>query len=351
MTRGSRLLGAIVATLPAGARERYREEWLADLEGAPEHGVSPLEVLLGAIGVSVRIDRTDPANSGSSVADLAARRGRWGLALLAIGGLLAVSTWLTGGWAAPPLAQVALIAAAAVGVAGLWAAGSATALAVPGRRQRILILIIAPVALLIIAMSALSAVVLISMALSFAGVVAVALLPATRPRAVDRRGVLALAAGFAAATLAMTAIGIAHVLVWNPLAKVPGRTLEQIYATMAAAGESPGWAVIGIWAGGAVASAIALVLAATLPAKALRARATRRRIVGAGLVGIAGTGISVWVAGFGMGMGLADTFATGGGDAAPGGAALVLLGVLAGIPATLLTVAPPRRDAVRDTVA
>lgn len=44
--------------LPPDRRERYREEWAADLEGAAELGLSPWRHALGVVGAAARISVT-----------------------------------------------------------------------------------------------------------------------------------------------------------------------------------------------------------------------------------------------------------------------------------------------------
>ena len=49
------------AVLPDSAtRARYREQWLADVDGAAEVGLSPLSVALGAAAAAVRLAATHP---------------------------------------------------------------------------------------------------------------------------------------------------------------------------------------------------------------------------------------------------------------------------------------------------
>ena len=48
MTAAERAIHAIAQTVPAHSRPRYREEWLADVAGAPDLGIAPTSVVLGA---------------------------------------------------------------------------------------------------------------------------------------------------------------------------------------------------------------------------------------------------------------------------------------------------------------
>lgn len=169
---------------------------------------------------------------------------------------------------------------------------------------------------------------------------------AAQPLPTWRRVVLALI--FTLLTLAVVATGVLHITVWNPLAKVPGLSLDEIFAAMAAANESPfvfcvaGWAIF--WG---VAAVIFVILAGLPP---LRTFFTARRIVVTGLllVGVT-TGFLFW-AGFNMGMSLADTFRTSGGDAAISDPVLAILGQLV-LVAALLIGLPPRRHRVELALA
>ena len=58
MTRRTHpLLWAATALLPAPERDRYREQWAADLEGARELGIAPASVAVGALRTAVSITR------------------------------------------------------------------------------------------------------------------------------------------------------------------------------------------------------------------------------------------------------------------------------------------------------
>jgi hypothetical protein len=61
----ARLARAIVylgsAVIPdASTRARYREQWLADVDGAAEVGLTPIRVAVGAATAAVRMATTDP---------------------------------------------------------------------------------------------------------------------------------------------------------------------------------------------------------------------------------------------------------------------------------------------------
>tara|TARA_B100000519_G_scaffold75210_2_gene64683 strand:+ start:16445 stop:16795 length:351 start_codon:yes stop_codon:yes gene_type:complete len=78
MSAAERLVRGVAATLPAAIRERHREEWLADLDGASEAGIARSDVAWGAAAFALTLSRSDPAVSGMTRPALAARRARWG---------------------------------------------------------------------------------------------------------------------------------------------------------------------------------------------------------------------------------------------------------------------------------
>jgi hypothetical protein len=131
---------------------------------------------------------------------------------------------------------------------------------------------------------------------------------------------------------AYAVVGALQILVWNPLAAVPGKGLEQIKAEMVAAGESMGEpAVYGF-------AVIGTVLALAILAVALLGRIKRvRTVVILGLVLLILGAPAFWIASFPAGMGIADTFMTHGGDHAPWGG--VLLRISLGAMLALLLVA------------
>jgi hypothetical protein len=47
------LISAAVAVLPAQLRERYREEWAADLRDSAEYGIRPHRIAFAALRLSV----------------------------------------------------------------------------------------------------------------------------------------------------------------------------------------------------------------------------------------------------------------------------------------------------------
>lgn len=158
------------------------------------------------------------------------------------------------------------------------------------------------------------------------------------------RGRVAIAAIFSVANFAVLGVGAAHILVWNPLARVPGLPLDEIYAQMRAVGEGTGaGGFVAAWAAFWALLTVAYLLATSLPGSA--PVLTGRRLVVVGLALIGATCAFHWFAGFNMGMSLADAFATGGGDAAWSGPLVAVVGQLALIAALFVGLAPRRATA------
>jgi hypothetical protein len=53
-------------------RERYREQWAADVRGAADLGLSPLRLALGAVGAAVRI-KASAAKEASTIGSKGSR--------------------------------------------------------------------------------------------------------------------------------------------------------------------------------------------------------------------------------------------------------------------------------------
>ncbi|MET2012624.1 hypothetical protein ABXJ56_13845 [Microbacterium chocolatum] len=134
-------------------------------------------------------------------------------------------------------------------------------------------------------------------------------------------GAVAIATAGAVAVAAYATVAILQILLWNPLAAAPGLSLTEIHDEMAAAGErvfAPG--VIGFLLVGPLL-AVFLLIAARRPD-------TTRSATAIGYLGVlAGGAVAYFLASFGPGMALADTFLISGADAAPAG--WILLGVSA----------------------
>lgn len=133
MSRAARFAVRLAArALPAGIRERHREEWLADLEGAREAGVRASGIAIGALLFSVTVQRDSPDVLGMPLSVAARRHARWATALLLSAGVLAFGTYITGGFGALTVvitlwATLAIVAA----LLGLVFAWRAAAIASP----------------------------------------------------------------------------------------------------------------------------------------------------------------------------------------------------------------------------
>jgi len=164
------------------------------------------------------------------------------------------------------------------------------------------------------------------LAAPLAGIVAI-LLPAdgSLPRASLRRRA-SLGAAFALAAFAVVAVSLTQILVWNPLAKVPGLPLDAIYAEMTAAGQlvvPAGHMILVMWAASSMLGAVGFA------AISLRPWQTTPRIAVEGFALVGLIAATQWFASFNMGMALADTFMTDGGDATIVGQAIMWIGQFA----------------------
>jgi hypothetical protein len=156
------------------------------------------------------------------------------------------------------------------------------------------------------------------------------------------RGRVALACGLAVVNLVLIALGTAHLLLWNPLAKVPGLTIDEIYFEMAQRGEGTGGNLIVAWVAFWALASIALAVLGSLERTA--SVLTSRRLIVLGLLLCGMTIFFHWWAGFAIGMSLADTFSTSGGDSALSGPILSVIGQLSIVSALFVALIPPRRD-------
>ena len=128
-----------------------------------------------------------------------------------------------------------------------------------------------------------------------------------------RRAVLAASVGFAVLA-AYSIAGAFQTLVWNPLAAVPGATLSEIHAALHAAGETLGAPRVIAW------SAVGVALAASVLIGSIIAAAPRAsHVIATYLLLIVLAAPSHMFVAFTGGMGIADAFATSGGDHAPWG--------------------------------
>lgn len=128
-------------------------------------------------------------------------------------------------------------------------------------------------------------------------------------------------AGVAAVTL-YAAFSAVQILVLNPLAALPGFTLDEIHGRMSAAGEAVGQPmVLGILGAGVV---FAIGVATVAIVRGAHPIVTTMCF----LAVLAGGAPAYFAAAFGPGMALADTFMISGGDASRWSLLLYLISVL-----------------------
>lgn len=125
------------------------------------------------------------------------------------------------------------------------------------------------------------------------------------------RHTLWISAAGVLATIAYATLAAVQILVLNPLAAAPGLTLDEIRAEMSGAGESLGSGAVFFVLGIGVALAIgAAVVSIVTKAPPIVPGMTSLALLMVGAIGY-------FMASFGAGMGLADTFGIGGADHSP----------------------------------
>ena len=357
MTAAETAVRLIARTLPVGVRNRYSEEWLADIEGSRELGLQPASVVGAAAITVLTMDRTDPSVTGIPRAHLARRRGSWAAAFLGSAAVLAVGLFLWGGYqslsifiAGPGLVINAVGAVVGLATAlflllGIIASIGALTAAADAHGWKLLRYLGLGVIASVVAILGLISTPLFGLLAGVAALAAIVVVASTRgtvpqARAYRRSQRVLLALVITVITLAGVTLGVLHISVWNPLAKMPGMTLDEIYAAMDAANQGTGAHLIAAWAVFWSLAALALPILCLVPR--LDSLLSSRRIVVIGLLVLGGTVFFQWFAGFGMGMSMADTFMTTGGDAAPTGAVLTILGQVALVAALLVGLRPHR---------
>ena len=356
----SRLIRVAAALLPPYIRDRYREQWLADLRDAPAVGIHSSEIIVGAFVFGATINRAAPEISGMPLETFALRKARWGVAYLASAMILAFSfythagTFFAGFWQATGVLLIVLNGlslAIAVGMLVALVLGVAHLVSALVRTRNRL----AQVAILLLLVGVgvttvgwlgsmnLGLVALGVVLILASGGVAIAVLTSVRfvpstPR--PERSRLRSGLVGTAALLALVVLGTVDMLVWNPLAMVPGAALDEIYAGIGA-GLTGDLVFIIVWA-------VFWGALGFTPIVLTRPRFVRlgaHAIVVVTLV-LAGAAIffKFW-AGFGIGMDIADGFAVSGGNASIVAGLLDLVATLALVSVVLLTV-PPRRTLV-----
>lgn len=340
------LIGAVAHTLPVLARERYREEWLADLAGARELGLAPGSIVGGAVMTAISIDRTDPRVSGISRSVLSANRLRWAAAFLGSAAVLGVGSYVWGGYTFAPFVlldfAVKIISLIFVTL-GLFALLGAITVGIDVHGKRSLrALWIVPVVVGAVLVSLLlnPFLMLLGVPAAFAALI-VTLSGKNAPAGGGQRSALhrvLFALPFTLAALAVVGAGALHIWVWNPIAKVPGQSLDQIFATMVSVGEAPDVVGVLVWAVLWGLVALALPVLSAIPR--IAPFFTAPRVVVLGLLVIGGAAEFHVFAGFGMGMSLADAFGISGGGAAVSGPIIAIVGQVALVVALLFGPTP-----------
>lgn len=97
MSRAARTVVRIAArTLPVGVRERYREEWLGDIAGSREAGLTASGIAAAAVLFSATVRRDTPDVLGMPLSVAARRHARWATALLLSAMVFAFGGYVTG---------------------------------------------------------------------------------------------------------------------------------------------------------------------------------------------------------------------------------------------------------------
>jgi len=346
------VLRFIARLLPPLAKQRYLEEWQGDARAADGAGVRPFGIVTGAIALALTIDRDSPAHTGEPRGALPRRLARRGLALLTAAAAILIGAWGTGGGIVPEGRGVTADVVAALGtvawvtvrvavlaaiVGGLYLLRAAATAETGLARSVLVIAVVGPGALAVaVALPGsapligvtgllLTVVGLIGGMGVVAGTPPRPLAPRTAPRAYR----VPVAWSGALLVLLVVVVGAIDLLVWNPVAKVPGLSLREIYDRMTLLDRFSlpvATAMVAVWAAFWAAPAILLaVLAAHRRASALTPR--RLAILMLGLVG--GAIFFRFFAGFSVGMSIADTFYTSGADTSIVSASLPYVGQLA----------------------
>ncbi|MFD1721862.1 hypothetical protein [Amnibacterium endophyticum] len=342
-------LRLLALLLPRLVRLRYLEEWRADLVGASQLGLPRRDVVLGAFSLVVRIDRDRPEHSGEPRGALPRRLARRGGGLLVAAAGVLAGLYLTGGnlpdpGVAPSAAPLFLIASRGLAILAL-AAGACAVLFLLGAgiaartwltRGSLLALITGPalVAAGFADPAGRPVAPLIGLMVLLAGLIGGAVVAAgspalqLQPRTASRARRVPVAVGGMTLLLAVVALGGVDALIWNPQSKVPGQTVQAIYAGMI---ERDGFDIamhfssIAIWAVLWTAAGVAVLVGAC---RRSAAALTPRRIAIL-MLGLTSAAVFFrFFASFGIGMSIADSFNTGGGDGSAMSAVLAFIGQL-----------------------
>ncbi|WP_417509089.1 hypothetical protein [Microbacterium sp.] len=151
-------------------------------------------------------------------------------------------------------------------------------------------------------------------------------------RAVATRSTIVVSIVGILAVVAYAVWGAVQVMILTPMVAVPGLTIREIRAAMSAAGESPSDVAIWIFVGLGVALAVMVALIAIR--SGIQPELTALLFLGVLTFGAP----ALFIASFGWGMALADTFGVSGGITAPGMAVVYLVSALAGAGSIVLGV-------------
>ncbi|TFD63555.1 hypothetical protein [Cryobacterium ruanii] len=256
-------MSAVAWTLPGLVRQRYREEWLADLVGARDLELPQWSIVGGAAMAAITIDRTDTSVTGITKAHLVANRMRWAAALLGSAAVLGFGLFLWGGYEMLEIAPLGLgikIFAFFPATLGFFACLGTLVVAFESasRRTGLLLAIGVVVVFVLVAVVTIMPFLVILAVPASLGAIIVAVSFTRRPgspQQLSGRSRVLVTLPFTALALVIVAAGVLHIFVWNPLAKAPGLSLDEIYSAMSAAGEEPLDAFVMVWAifSGAVA--------------------------------------------------------------------------------------------------
>lgn len=351
------LLKAISWLVPAVQRQRFIAHWKVAAPPAGSVGFAQFTLLCRALFAALTLDRVRPIDPGAELerwatrrvwrtAALAAALLPWGFIFMLFGGFDLEPATLANGQQLFSVAALIGRILALLGAAFLVVGAAQIMFYRLGRtRVRLRLPTWAAVLLFVgvlVLLTAYTAVGYGVVALCAIGVLFGSLTAQRPPRhavilrtgAQLRRGLLLVLL-----SIGVSAVGLLHVLRWNPQAKVPSLSLDQIYTQLYAAGERSGAMEMYIWAGCWPVCAALVAIGAACRWRV--APGTSRGWLIAGGLLIGAQVFFLWFASFAMSMGLADAFDTSGADAAPAGYFLTLCGTAALSVAGYLSWAPP----------
>lgn len=379
MTATERLIRFAAATLPPPVRDRHREEWLADAAGARAIGVSRTGVVVGALLFSATLDRTAPQLTGIPIAATVRRRAQWGIALLASAGVLAVGSWIFGGYRSPDERGTVTVVTVLLAVLSLVVPVGALLATVGGLIQLWRAAFRAsPLALVTAALGTGGVVSVLAFGVAIqtpvdptafgflaffllvgAGVCGVVVLasapvltytPVGPPRPeLSRPRRLAVVSIAAVLLFAVIAVGAVDLLVWAPLAIAPGYELGEIYAALSEGDRVSALVSIAVWIvfwSGFVAAVTVIALVAVWKADLFRVRPVL-------VVVLALASIIVffqWWAGFSLGNSISDTLPPYVGRISLVGYLYGITGQFALVAAVLIAMVPRRLAVVAPAV-